>query len=287
MTFPYQSQMALGKVVLNVKNLQEMTNFYTDSIGFKLIKQTKEISQLGLDGNSKIVLELQKTKKDFQDSYGLFHTAILVPDRNSLALALHHLITIGAQLEGASDHGYSEAIYLSDPEGNGIEIYRDKEEKFWDIRDDGQIIGVTEPMDAQGMLNQIEHIPDDFMLNSQTIIGHVHLSVKDALESSTLYQKVFNMKNKMTIPSASWIASGQYHHHLAFNHWAGPKLSQRLEGQPGLNYLTIEYTDAMTFKATLRKAQLYGMTILLQEDKQFLLEDSNGIRIHVLLIENI
>lgn len=287
MTYPYQSQIALGKIVLNVTNLQEMTIFYKDAIGFNIIKQTESISQLGLFGSSKVILELLKTDNDRQDSYGLFHTAILVPDRDSLALALQHLIKVAAPLEGAADHGYSEAIYLSDPEGNGVEIYRDKKEKFWDIRDDGQIIGVTDPMDASGMLDELSEIPVTFRLPQGSTLGHVHLSVKDALASSQLYQKVFNMENKMTIPSASWIASGNYHHHLAFNHWAGPKLYQRQANQPGLNYLTIEYSSEISFKATLKKAQFYDMTILKQENNQFLLEDPNGIRIQVILTEKI
>lgn len=284
MTYTYNSSIRLGMVSLNVKDLTNMTNFYTEIIGLSILSQDDNKSLLTFDGKEAII-ELRLVNSDQEATYGLYHTAILVPNRNALGLALRQILVTQAPLDGAADHGYSEAIYISDPEGNGVEIYRDKDVSEWDIKEDGQIIGVTDPMDGQSMLDNLTEIPEVYKLDPATIIGHVHLSVHNALASSQLYQKVFQMGNKMTIPTASWIASGQYHHHLAFNNWGGPSLQKHQESNLGLNYLTIEYSDQIFFDATLKKAQLHGMIVIEKEKNNYLLEDLDGIRTHVTLVK--
>ncbi|AUT04855.1 VOC family protein [Streptococcus parauberis] len=284
MTYTYNSAIRLGMVSLNVKDLTNMTNFYTEIIGLSILSQDDNKSLLTFDGKEAII-ELRLVNSDQEATYGLYHTAILVPNRNALGLALRQILVTQAPLDGAADHGYSEAIYISDPEGNGVEIYRDKDVSEWDIKEDGQIIGVTDPMDGQSMLDNLTEIPEVYKLDPATIIGHVHLSVHNALASSQLYQKVFQMGNKMTIPTASWIASGQYHHHLAFNNWGGPSLQKHQESNLGLNYLTIEYSDQIFFDATFKKAQLHGMIVIEKEKNNYLLEDLDGIRTHVTLVK--
>lgn len=284
MTYTYNSAIRLGMVSLNVKDLTNMTNFYTEIIGLSILSQDDNKSLLTFDGKEAII-ELRLVNSDQEATYGLYHTAILVPNRNALGLALRQILVTQAPLDGAADHGYSEAIYISDPEGNGVEIYRDKDVSEWDVKEDGQIIGVTDPMDGQSMLDNLTEIPEVYKLDPATIIGHVHLSVHNALVSSQLYQKVFQMGNKMTIPTASWIASGQYHHHLAFNNWGGPSLQKHQESNLGLNYLTIEYSDQIFFDATFKKAQLHGMIVIEKEKNNYLLEDLDGIRTHVTLVK--
>ncbi|OHY30885.1 glyoxalase [Streptococcus parauberis] len=284
MTYTYNSAIRLGMVSLNVKDLTNMTNFYTEIIGLSILSQDDNKSLLTFDGKEAII-ELRLVNSDQEATYGLYHTAILVPNRNALGLALRQILVTQAPIDGAADHGYSEAIYISDPEGNGVEIYRDKDVSEWDIKEDGQIIGVTDPMDGQSMLDNLTEIPEVYKLDPATIIGHVHLSVHNALASSQLYQKVFQMGNKMTIPTASWIASGQYHHHLAFNNWGGPSLQKHQESNLGLNYLTIEYSDQIFFDATFKKAQLHGMIVIEKEKNNYLLEDLDGIRTHVTLVK--
>ena len=284
MTYTYNSSIRLGMVSLNVKDLTNMTNFYTEIIGLSILSQDDNKSLLTFDGKEAII-ELRLVNSDQEATYGLYHTAILVPNRNALGLALRQILVTQAPLDGAADHGYSEAIYISDPEGNGVEIYRDKDVSEWDIKEDGQIIGVTDPMDGQSMLDNLTEIPEVYKLDPATIIGHVHLSVHNALASSQLYQKVFQMGNKMTIPTASWIASGQYHHHLAFNNWGGPSLQKHQESNLGLIYLTIEYSDQIFFDATFKKAQLHGMIVIEKEKNNYLLEDLDGIRTHVTLVK--
>ncbi|MGT2887904.1 VOC family protein [Streptococcus didelphis] len=285
MIYDYNSEIRLGKVSLYVNHLQTMTEFYTNIIGFSILSQDSQKTELTIDGKD-VLLELLQTEQAKEKTYGLYHTAILVPDKNYLGLALEHLLRSQTQVEGAADHGYSEAIYLSDPEGNGIEIYYDKDTSFWDIRPDGQIIGVTDPMDAKSMLDNLTSIPETFKLAQGTKIGHVHLSVKDALASSKLYQKVFSMRNKMTISTASWISSGDYHHHLAFNNWDGPRLAKHEQGIPGLNYITIEYSNPSAFTSSLKNASDNGMTLLDHQDKSFTVLDNDGIQTKVILTKS-
>ena len=136
---------------------------------------------------------------------------------------------------GGADHGYSEAIYLEDPEGNGIELYRDKPQADWDIREDGRIIGVTEALAAQEIYELGQEV-QPFSIAEGTRMGHVHLSVKNSGAASHFYQKLLGLEDKFSVPSASWLASGNYHHHLAVNEWGGSHLNHRQPKQLGLAY---------------------------------------------------
>lgn len=149
--------------------------------------------------------------------------------RKALADVLKHLSDLRIPLVGGADHGYSEAIYLEDLEGNGIELYRDKPVSSWDIREDDRIIGVTEALAAQDIYELGEKV-DPFILAEGTRMGYIHLSVKDSRAASQFYQKVLGLEDKFSIPSASWIAAVQYYHHLAVNEWAGKGLAPREHG---------------------------------------------------------
>ncbi len=286
MTYTYNSQIRLSTVKLYVSDLAQMTDFYTHYIGLTVLEESENSVSLTVDGKEAILI-FEKTDLPQENNYGLYHTAILVPTRNHLGLALRHLLVNQVPLTGAADHGYSEAIYLDDPEGNGIEIYRDKPMSQWDIREDGTIPGVTEEMDAQSMLDNLTNIPEIYTLPSETVIGHVHLSVKDATASSKLYQKVFNLADKFSLPSASWIASGDYHHQLAFNQWAGPKLAKRKEKRPGLAYLTIEYSNQNLYQVAIKKARLLGMSVIEETKKHTLVQDSDGILTKIIFAEEL
>lgn len=283
--YPYNSTIRLGEVVLNVQDLIAQADFYSQIIGLAILEKSEKEITLGISGRDDVLMRLVRTDLPVEKNYGLYHTAILLPSRGDLGTILRHLLQTGVRLTGGADHGYSEAIYLDDIEGNGIEIYWDKPVEAWDIRENGQIVGVTEELDATGILT--ENQPEEqqsFQLPIDTRIGHIHLSVKNAAESSQLYQKVFQLEDKFSVPSASWIASGNYHHHLAFNQWAGPHLAKRSAHQPGLQHLTIEMADNIFFQASLKKARLYNMTVLEEQATSYTLEDTDGIRTKVVLV---
>ena len=216
MTYAYNSKIYLAEAVLNVKDLASQTAFYHQILGLEILSQTESESILGAGG--KALVHLLKTDRlaEVQDHYGLYHLAILLPSREDLANLFKHIAELQIQLVGGADHGYSEAIYLEDLEGNGIEIYRDKPVEDWDIREDGRIVGVTEALSAQEIYEMGRKV-EPFEIASTARMGHIHLSVRDSQVASQFYQKVLGLEDKFSIPSASWIASGDYHHHLAVN----------------------------------------------------------------------
>lgn len=211
-----------------------------------------------------------------REHYGLYHLAILLPTRKALADVLKHLTDLQIPLVGGADHGYSEAIYLEDLEGNGIELYRDKPVSTWDIREDGRIIGVTEALAAQDIYELGERV-EPFILAEGTRMGHIHLSVKDSRKSSQFYQKVLGLEDKFSVPSASWIAAGDYHHHLAVNEWGGKGLASRKQGLPGLAYYVIEVAHKEELLTIAQRAQEVDAPIKWMTSSQLEITDSDGI----------
>ena len=226
MTYAYQSHIYLAEAVLNVKDVTSQTAFYHQIIGLEILSQTETEAILGLGRKALVHLIQAEKSGEVREHYGLYHLAILLPTRKALADVLKHLSDLRIPLVGGADHGYSEAIYLEDLEGNGIELYRDKPVSSWDIREDGRIIGVTEALAAQDIYELGEKV-DPFILAEGTRMGHIHLSVKDSHAASQFYQKVLELEDKFSVPSASWIAAGDYHHHLAVNEWGGKNLAPR------------------------------------------------------------
>ena len=239
MTYEYQSYIYLAEAVLNVKDLASQTAFYQQIIGLEILSQAQTETVLGIGGKALVHLIQAQEGGEVREYYGLYHLAILLPTRKALADVLKHLTDLQIPLVGGADHGYSEALYLEDLEGNGIELYRDKPVSTWDIREDGRIIGVTEALAAQDIYELGERV-EPFILAEGTRMGHIHLSVKDSRKSSQFYQKVLGLEDKFSVPSASWIAAGDYHHHLAVNEWGGKGLAPRKQGLPGLAFYVIE-----------------------------------------------
>ena len=211
-----------------------------------------------------------------KSSYGLYHMAILLPSREDLADVFKHIAELDYPFVGAADHGYSEALYLEDLEGNGIELYRDKPVAEWDIREDGRIVGVTEELSAQEIYEMGRKV-EPFVIAEETRMGHIHLSVKDSQLASAFYQEVLELADKFTIPSASWIASGDYHHHLAVNEWGGKDLAKREEDMPGLAYYVLEVEDKGDLIAIAERANNRGAEVKWLSSNALTFEDNDGI----------
>ena len=276
MVYKYNSKIYLAEAVLNVKDLARLTAFYTQIIGLEILSQSDQEVLLGTGG--KAVVHLKKTKGEevVQTSYGLYHMAILLPSREDLADVFKHIAELNYPFIGATDHGYSEALYLEDPEGNGIELYRDKPVADWDIREDGRIIGVTEELSAQEIYDMGRKM-NPFVIAPDTRMGHIHLSVKDSQLATAFYQAVLDLSDKFTIPSASWIASGDYHHHLAVNEWGGKALAKRDKDMPGLAYYVVEVANKEGLVTIAERAKAYGAPVKWLSSNDFTFEDPDGI----------
>ncbi|WP_261024487.1 VOC family protein [Streptococcus mitis] len=276
MTYEYKSHTYLAEAALNVKDLVSQTAFYQQVLGLKILSQTETEVVLGLGGKALVHLIQAQESSEVREHYGLYHLAILLSTRKALADVLKHLTDLQIPLVGGADHGYSEAIYLEDLEGNGIELYRDKPVSTWDIREDGRIIGVTEPLAAQDIYDLGDRV-EPFILAEGTRMGHIHLSVKDSRKSSQFYQKVLGLEDKFSVPSASWIAAGDYHHHLAVNEWGGKGLAPRKQGLPGLAYYVIEVAHKEELLTIAQRAQEVDAPIKWLTSSQLEITDPDGI----------
>ena len=276
MVYEYNSKIHLAEVALNVKDLESQIAFYHQLLGLEILSQSEGEAVLGAGDKALVKLIKTDDTRNPKQTYGLYHMALLLPSQEDLANVFKHLLDLKIPLVGGADHGYSEAIYLEDLEGNGIELYRDKPVTVWDIREDGRIIGVTEELYAQDIYQLGKEI-EPFAIASGTRMGHVHLSVKNSREASTFYQESLGLEDKFTIPHASWIASGTYHHHLAVNEWGGKNLVQRKHGMVGLAYYVVEVEN----KEELLKvfAQSQGNEVIIQwlSSAEFSITDSDGI----------
>lgn len=276
MTYDYKSKIYLAEAVLNVKDLTRQTAFYTQIIGLEILSQTKTEVVLGA-GNKPLVHLIQTNREEaVKSSYGLYHMAILLPSREDLADIFKHIAELDYPLVGAADHGYSEALYLEDLEGNGIELYRDKPVAEWDIREDGRIVGVTKELSAQEIY-EMERKVEPFVIAKDTRMGHIHLSVKDSQQSTVFYQEVLELADKYTIPSASWIASGDYHHHLAVNEWGGKNLAKRDKDMPGLAYYVVEVANREDLITIAEHANNRGAEVKWSSSNEVTVEDKDGI----------
>ncbi|ENK5393927.1 VOC family protein [Listeria monocytogenes] len=271
-------ELRLGEVVLNVGHLKEMAGFYQEVIGLKLLEENERMVRLGVSGSDEALLVLKKIDNAVVPEVpriGLFHTAFLLPTRESLADVLLHLAKSGYPIDGAGDHVYSEALYLHDIEGNGIEIYADRPKAEWMRDGDGNLPMVTEQVDVDSLLQIATDEPFTGMPNG-TIIGHVHLQVADADKAEQFYKEVLGMNLTTAIPSARFFAAGDYHHHIGSNVWAGRNLELLQENETGLAWFTIITPDKDAIITNLIE-QGYDVKRL---ENTISVTDSNGIKIH-------
>lgn len=222
--FTLAPQMQLGYVQLRVLNIASQKAFY-ETLGFQLLEETDTRVVFGAGSDEPIlILEQQDDSVPRPPrSTGLFHFAILVKDVDDLAYTIGNLAQRGVRFSGAGDHLYSEAFYLTDPEGNGIEIYRDRPKSEWTINADGTIDTDTLPVDVEAILAHFN--PDEPWTGFRegTILGHMHLNVSHLDETlKHLYFDALGFDFKTNFHnSAYFISAGGYHHHIALNTWNG------------------------------------------------------------------
>ncbi|HEM6404305.1 TPA: VOC family protein [Streptococcus suis] len=280
----YNSQFELGHVALNVRNLELQSLFYQQVLGLQVLTENSKQIDLGVGQTTLVRLIQTEQKAEVSHSYGLYHLAIVLPSREDLGTIFRHFIDNKVPLQGASDHGYSEAIYLADTEGNGIEIYHDLPQDSWDVRPDSRIVGITEPMDAETIYALGKKADAVYQMPAGSRMGHIHLSVRESSASSRFYQEVLAVEDKFSVPSAAWLASGDYHHHLAVNEWGGKHLQTRTEGMPGLAYYTVIYSSPADFEATLERAIAANLN-LQRLDNSAAFVDVDGIKTKLCIID--
>jgi catechol 2,3-dioxygenase len=222
----------IGHVVLTVHDLDKLSDFYQRVVGLDRLSADGETTLLGAGGRP--LLELRRdtaARLSGPREAGLFHTAFLLPDRADLGALLTAYAARNARLEGASDHAVSEAIYLSDPEGNGIEIYADRPRADWPRNTDG-IAMTTEPLDIEGLMRSATAPWTG--APAGTVVGHVHLRVGAIPEAEAFYTGALGMALTARYPGGSFYGAGGYHHHLATNVWNSKGAGARAYPATGL-----------------------------------------------------
>ena len=226
----------IGRVVLTVNDLGKVGDFYQDTIGLQHLSGDAAGMVLGADGAPLLELRRDAAARFRPQEAGLFHTAFLLPDRRALGSWLRRIAETQTSLDGASDHLVSEAIYLHDPEGNGIEVYADRPRDSWD-RNGAEVRMDTVALDLPGLL-----AAGDAPWRGApagTVIGHVHLQVGDVAKAEEFYMDSLGMDRSAHVFGASFFASGGYHHHLAGNIWKSRGAGLRSADVTGLSELVL------------------------------------------------
>lgn len=259
------SDTRLGHVRLRVRDLDNALDFYHRVLGLRTIERDGDVAALSAAGAPPALLVLEgrpEAPPRPRRSTGLYHFAILLPDRRALAQALLRLARRRWPLQGASDHLVSEALYLADPEGNGIELYADRPRDAWPVRPDGEIAMATEPLDLDALLLEAGPAHDDddgATLHPGAVLGHVHLNVSDLGAAESFYHGVLGFDvTTRSYPGALFLAAGGYHHHIGANTWAGRGAPRPPAGAAGLVHFEVIVPDAAARDAVLARARDAG-----------------------------
>jgi catechol 2,3-dioxygenase len=212
----------LGPIDLTVTDLDRSIGFYQDALGLKIHRREDPVAALGTGGDDLLVLHEDQNARPAGRHAGLFHFALLFPTREDLARALQRLAVTHTPISGASDHGVSEAIYLSDPDGNGIELYSDRPREAWPPPGPGARVGMfTEPLDVESLLRLVEGQEPVPQAGPGLGLGHMHLHVGDLAEAVRFYRDRLGLEEMARYPGAAFLARDGYHHHLGLNTWRG------------------------------------------------------------------
>jgi catechol 2,3-dioxygenase len=229
---------SIGKVRLRVADLDDLTTFYERVVGLQAVERGAEVTRLGAPDGERLIELVGAPDAAPAPSFstGLFHLAILVPDRAELARSLQRVAGAGWRLTGASDHLVSEALYLQDPEGNGIEIYRDRPREEW-RRNGDELAMATLPLDLESVLGELDPSErGDRGMPGGTTMGHVHLQVADIPAAERFYNRGLGLDVMVrSYPGALFLAAGGYHHHLGLNTWQSQGAPPPPEGSLGLD----------------------------------------------------
>jgi len=249
---------AIGGVHLTISHLDRSIRFYEAHLGFALHRRDERTAWLGAGGPDLLVLSQCESAPRVRGTTGLYHFAILVPSRRDLGRALRRMVETDTVLQGVADHGVSEALYLADPDGNGIEVYRDRSRAEWPIVN-GQLHMGADPLDVDAILAEDDG-RDGRGLAAGTVIGHVHLHVARLDEAQRFYVDVLGFELMQRYgPSALFVSAGGYHHHIGLNTWAGVGAPPPPPGAIGLRHFVVKLPDASAraaVEARLRSANV-------------------------------
>ncbi|MEH7010510.1 VOC family protein [Neobacillus niacini] len=271
----------VGHVKIKVENLERSLKFYQDVLGFDILEQTTSTVELTSDGKTSIIsLEQPENAIPKQGrTTGLYHFAILLPERSDLANIVINLVEKGIKF-GSSDHLVSEALYLDDPDGNGIEIYIDRDPSEWSWKVE-EVAMTVDPLDFKNLLTTVNSGKTWQGMPEGTVMGHIHLHVSELKKTEEFYVKGlgFDVVNRYG-GQALFLSAGKYHHHIGVNTWNGVGAPTPSRNSVGLESFTLILPNDDARNQVVSNLKKIGSNVLLENNK-FITHDPSGNRVEL------
>ena len=249
----------IGAVHLTISDLRRSVRFYETHLGFIVHRRDDRTAWLGAGGPDLLILSQCQIAPRVRGITGLYHFAILVPSRADLSRSLRRLVDTDIVMQGAADHGVSEALYLADEDGNGIEIYRDRPRVEWPVVG-GQLHMGADPMDLGALLAEAGGADSGAGLAQGTVIGHVHLHVPHLAHAEAFYVGLLGFELMQRYgPSALFVSAGGYHHHIGLNTWAGVGAPPPPPGAIGLRHFVVTLPNGPALAAVAARLRAAGV----------------------------
>jgi len=282
--FAVTTPMHIGQAALRVRDLDPMIDYYRSVLGMNEVGRTARGVTLGV-GSVPLLDLVHKPAADFESptSAGLFHIAYLMPSRKDLARWLVHAALRQVPLSGFADHNVSEAVYLNDPEGNGIEVYSDRPKDAWVWS--GRVVKMgTEPLDVDNLVALTDTKTDHYEVAPAGMrIGHIHLRVGEIAAARGFYEQAVGLQPTQDARSdASFLSSGGYHHHLAVNSWNSRGAKERNAMETGLDWFSITVRNPDDLEAQKTRLRAAGYVLVEMENDMVEAIDPWGTRLRLM-----
>jgi catechol 2,3-dioxygenase len=253
-TFANRTPLHIGAIGLVARDLDRLADFYRDLLGLAEIERNGKFARLGVGGVTLVEIEHRPdAKPDDPSQAGLYHTAFLMPTRQDHARWIMHIARKQVPISGASDHGVSEAFYLDDPEGNGIEVYNDRPRERWHW-EDGLVVMQTKQLDIEAILREIDPQTSTYPAAPDGLrIGHVHLRVGSVERAEEFYRGSLGLDLTRRRGGATFMSSGGYHHHVGANVWHSDGAGRRDDSHAGLAWFSVQAADAAAYDAAVAR----------------------------------
>ncbi len=264
--FAMAAPVHVARVGLKARDAETLAEYYRDVVGLR--EMTRRGASIVLGAGDRELMEIEQfsaARPDDPRSAGLYHTAFLLPARADLARWVRRAIDRQLPVAGASDHKVSEAVYLTDPEGNGIEIYVDRPHEGW-VWENGMVKMATARMDIPGVVGSVPEGDAAWQgMPENTVVGHVHLRVGDPGAAESFWKEAYGFDTVARYGTqAAFMSSGGYHHHIAGNTWQSPGAGRRDPSRSGLSWVELRSSLAST---SSEKQDPWGTLIRLVPDK--------------------
>ncbi|MGY3703406.1 glyoxalase [Vagococcus martis] len=270
------------RVELKVSDLTQSTRFYTEVLGLKIKEQTSDSISFTTNDQDVLltIIEPKNITLKQEQRTGLYHFALLLPKRSDLAQVVRHFVNLGVRF-GGGDHLVSEAIYLNDPDGNGIEIYVDRDASVWQWSD-GEVAMTTAPVDFDDLLKE----PVDPIWNGlpkETVMGHIHLQVNDLAKNKEFYVDGlgFDVVSRYG-REALFLSDSNYHHHIALNTWSGIQIKHAEKNETGIESYSIVFPNEEKRQAVVSSLRELGIPVM-EDEHDLIVFDPSDIKIKLLI----